>query len=98
MPLVERLHFKQFRMGQDNPKLIVQLVEQVTQVGIRFHHVRTGMLSKQGHIHAWGPAVVAALGTMSRAGAASRHSVSAKMRIDPPAVRTYSTLPADIQL
>ena len=34
-----------------------------------------------------------------RAGAAaSRHSVSAKIRMDPPAVRTYSTLPAEIQL
>ena len=29
---------------------------------------------------------------------ASRHSVSVKMRIEPPAVRTYSTLPAAIQL
>ena len=31
-------------------------------------------------------------------GLASRHSVSAKMRIEPPAVLTYSTFPADIQL
>jgi hypothetical protein len=28
----------------------------------------------------------------------SRQSVSAKIRIDPPAVRVYSTFPAEIQL
>src|SRR4051812_11041118 len=29
---------------------------------------------------------------------ASRHSESAKIRMEPPAVRTYSTFPAEIQL
>ena len=45
-----------------------------------------------------GAAVLASDSSDRAEGAASRHSVSAKIRMDPPAVRTYSTLPAEIQL
>lgn len=49
--------------------------------------------------HACGPDAGRLEVSAARTGCdASRHSESAKIRIDPPAVRTYSTFPAEIQL
>lgn len=70
---------EQLRVRQDDSELVVQLMEQVTQLTL----------------HTWRPVVASATRT-GRAG--SRHRESAKIRIEPPAVRTYSTLPAEIQL
>lgn len=78
--LIAGSRFEQLRVRQDDPELVVQLVEQVAQITV----------------HTWRPFVLASASRAGRAG--SRHSVSVKMRIDPPAVRTYSTLPAEIQL
>jgi len=43
MPLVGGLYFKQFRVREDNPELVVQLVEQVAQIGVRFQRVSSGI-------------------------------------------------------
>lgn len=72
--------FEQFRVRQDNPELVVQLMKEIAQVTV----------------HTWRPLELPSAARAGRAG--SRQSVSAKMRIDPPAVRTYSTFPAEIQL
>ena len=99
MPFVGDLDLKQFRVCEDDAELVVQLMKQLAQIGARFRRVGSGTLRLGRHIHAWCPAVVVALGAVTRGvAAASRHSVSVKIRIDPPAVRTYSTLPAEIQL
>jgi len=78
--LVTGLCFEQFRVRQNDPELVIQLMKQIAQITV----------------HTWRPLVLASATRAGRAG--SRHSVSAKIRIDPPAVRTYSTLPAEIQL
>ena len=77
--VVGRVHLEHFRMREDDPELIVQLMKQLPQL-----------------VHAWRPLALISLARPGRTG--SRHSESAKMRIDPPAVRTYSTFPAEIQL
>ena len=51
------------------------------------------------HAHAWEPVVVRTAPLTCRGcESGSRQSESAKMRMAPPAVRMYSTLPAEIQL
>ena len=100
MHVIGRLDLEQFRVGEDDPQLIVQTMDQHTKL--------RGQRSRAGPDVCWerrsAHACVPAVGALSLsedcelAAAGSRHSVSAKMRIDPPAVRTYSTLPAEIQL
>jgi len=88
---------EQLCMSQNDPQLVVQAVKQRLKVEARVRIAGIGawLLSA----HACGPATVREAESSERAGdAASRQSVSAKIRMDPPAVRTYSTLPAEIQL
>lgn len=95
--LIGRLGLEEFGMGEDDPELVVQSVKQHPQIGLR----PTGPVIARGgrELHAALPAGSCVSSFVSsRAGAASRHRVSAKIRIEPPAVRTYSTLPAEIQL
>ena len=90
-----RLH--QLGVGEYDTELIVQAMKQRLKIlSVRF--VGSGADDRR-EAHACEPGAVLASDSSERAdGAASRHSVSAKMRMDPPAVRTYSTLPAEIQL
>ena len=92
-------------MGKDDPELIVQAVKEQPEVGVdcrtitRTARVRPARVCTGRLDHACDPADSDAERTV--AGASwpdERHSVSAKMRMDPPAVRTYSTLPLLIQL
>jgi hypothetical protein len=95
--IVSGLGFEQLCMGENDPQLVVQAVKQRLKVETRLRIAGIGawLLSA----HACGPATVRDAESSERAGdAASRQSVSAKIRMDPPAVRTYSTLPAEIQL
>ena len=98
MAVVGSFHLEQFRMGQDDPQLVVQLMEQPAHLGTGFERRRHGVGQVRRYVHTR-PAVCVASAARTRVdAAASRHSVSAKIRIDPPAVRTYSTFPAAIQL
>lgn len=99
MPLVGDLEFQEFGVGENNTELVVQLVKQRPQIGVLLCHVSAGSRRLGCAVHARSPAVPVALTPTARLDVeASRHNVSVKMRIDPPAVRTYSTLPAEIQL
>jgi hypothetical protein len=89
--LVGHLRLEQLRVGQDDPELIVQAVEQQAEVW-RFVHGR----SRTSRIGGWAHEASLLVSSCVRPG--SRQSVSTKMRTDPPAVRTYSTLPLAIQL
>jgi hypothetical protein len=77
--------------------LVVQAMEQRLKIETRLCvELVWGLL---GFAHTCGPDAARGSDSSGRAGdAASRHSVSAKIRMDPPAVRTYSTFPAEIQL
>ena len=99
VPIVGGFQFEQFGMRQDDPQLVIQLVEQPAHFGTGLdRQPGRGVVKLRREVHAR-PAVCVAFAAMTRVeAAASRHSVSAKMRMDPPAVRTYSTLPAEIQL
>jgi hypothetical protein len=74
-------------------------VKKLAQFGV---HLRSAhgahVLADQPEIHAGCPAGTELPGACRDDSPGSRQSVSAKIRIDPPAVRTYSTLPAEIQL
>jgi hypothetical protein len=100
VPVIGCFRFEQLRVRQDDPQLVVQLVEKPPHFRAGFNGVGVGTGELWGQVHAGRPAVWVVLAAMTRVVdvAASLHSVSAKMRIDPPAVRTYSTLPAAIQL
>jgi hypothetical protein len=90
------LGFKQFSLCQKDSQLVIQAVKQrlKTETGLTI-----GVEGRLRPCHACDPDAVRESVSSGRAGAAaSRHSVSAKIRMDPPAVRTYSTLPAEIQL
>jgi hypothetical protein len=97
--------FQQFGMRQDDPELVVQPVEHLAQIKLRLWNRRQwiGHAWCEGHAGEPGVPLVAAtaLATLPWAStvvAGERQRESAKMRMDPPAVRTYSTFPAEIQL
>ena len=99
MGLVHGPFLQHFRVSQDDTELVVQPVKQAA------HLVRGSMLAHLGvsRVRSWAHTCPTGLAApvdaaLVVAGVASRHSVSAKMRMDPPAVRTYSTFPAAIQL
>ena len=100
IPGVGSLRFQQLGMREDDPELIIQAVkERLNVVVLLLRRVGIGAGARPRQAHACEPGAVLASESSDRAaGAASRHSVSAKIRMDPPAVRTYSTLPAEIQL
>ena len=88
--------FKQFSLCQKDSQLVIQAVKQRLKIETR---LRIGVEGRLRPCHACDPDAARESVSSGRAGAAaSRHSVSAKIRMDPPAVRTYSTLPAEIQL
>jgi hypothetical protein len=97
---VRRLRLEQLGMREHDAELVIQLVKQQAELWIRNWNVHLGVIRAKQHVHAVCPVVAACAVLVALAGRAlaSRHSVSAKMRIDPPAVRTYSTFPAEIQL
>ena len=106
--IVNRASLEQFGMGQDDPELIIEAVEQRPKVGLHrcdLNGIASRRRSDAGSRgrervvgHACCPADTALPGVCRGASLGSRQRVSAKIRIDPPAVRTYSTLPAEIQL
>ena len=103
--VVGRFGVHQFGVGQNDPKLIVQAVEEKTQLRHLVHvSPRRARFSADDAPHqAWfrpsachGAGVGVVVDRPSPL--ASRHNVSTKIRTDPPAVRTYSILPLDNQL
>lgn len=99
MRQVGRLGLEQLRMRQHDPQLVVQLMKELAKLwildgGFHSHRVR----DRPGYAEC--SVVAACVTAFADAGRAfaSRHSESAKIRIEPPAVRTYSTFPAEIQL
>jgi len=94
--VVGRLDLQELGARQDDPQLVVQLMEQQAQLlGLRFG---SDWLAAGPPAHAWEPVVRTAPLTWRGCESGSRHSESAKMRMAPPAVRMYSTFPAEIQL
>ena len=97
---------EQLRVGEDDAQLIIESMKQ--RLELRIHDAVTCTRVGEMKIHAGVPAGIPrgratpALPSLfadeARESSGSRHSESAKMRIAPPAVRTYSTLPAEIQL
>jgi hypothetical protein len=92
------LGFQQLGVGEDDTELVVQAMkERLKLLPQRF--VGPGAGDPRQEAHACEPGAVLTSDSSERAGgAASRHRVSAKIRMDPPAVLTYSTFPAEIQL
>ena len=86
LAFILRLGFEKLRVRQDDAELVVQRVKQLTQLG----RVGTHFCASKGVVKVPSNAGSCACG--------SRHRESTKIRTDPPAVRTYSTLPAVIQL
>src|SRR5688572_9671237 len=84
------LGLEQFGVRQDDSELVVEAMEQQTEV-VRV--VAGGAGSVFGGRHH-----EASLRVSSPVRPGSRQSVSTKIRTEPPAVRTYSTLPLAIQL
>src|SRR5215210_2421198 len=70
------LRLDQLGVREDDSELIVQAMEQQTEILVHETSSRTRSVLRAG----------------------SRQSVSTKILTDPPAVRTYSTLPPAIQL
>jgi hypothetical protein len=95
---VGSLGFQQLGVGEDDTELVVQAMkERLKLLPQRF--VGLGAGDPRREAHAGEPGAVLTSDSSERAcGAASRHKVSAKIRMDPPAVLTYSTFPAEIQL
>jgi len=93
------LGFQQLGVREHDPELIIQAVKERLELPLLRRRVGLTAVRRRRQAHACEPGAVLASDSSARdAGAASRHSVSAKIRMDPPAVRTYSTLPAEIQL
>jgi hypothetical protein len=93
------LRFQQLGVRQHDSELIIQAMEERLELPLLLRIVGLGAVGRRRQAHAWEPGAGLASDSSERdVGAASRHNVSAKIRIDPPAVRTYSTLPAEIQL
>src|SRR5262245_15513800 len=88
--LVGALGLEQFGVGEDDPELVVQAMKEQAEVA-RVVAGRAGAVVGCRHHEA-------SLRVSSPARPGSRQSVSTKMRTEPPAVRTYSTLPPAIQL
>jgi len=90
-------------MCEHDAELIIQLMKQQAELWIRCEDFHAGAIRTAWRCQAECPEVACVpcdplpFEPDGRA-PASRHSESAKMRIDPPAVRMYSTLPAEIQL
>ena len=96
---VGSLRFQEFGVSQNDPELVIQAVKERLELLLLQRPVGLTADGRRRKTHACEPgAVLASDSSLRGAGAASRHSVSAKIRIDPPAVRTYSTFPAEIQL
>jgi hypothetical protein len=90
--------FQQLGVGEDHAELIVQPVEQRSDLhpferGIRSSLPRFRHAEQRVDAHAAGVELVKRC-----VPSGCRQSVSTKIRMLPPAVRTYSTLPAAIQL
>src|SRR5262249_18476893 len=81
--VVGMLRFEQLGVRQNDPELVVQAVKEKTEIG-RFVHGCSASQALGRHHHE------ASLGWKSAVRLGSRHSVSTKMRTEPPAVRTYS--------
>ena len=90
MAVIGGLRLEQFRVRQDDPELVVQAMKQQSDI-LRF--VDRGTRGAVGGRH-----YDASLLVRSGVRPGSRHSVSTKIRTEPPAVRTYSTFPLAIQL
>jgi hypothetical protein len=91
-------------MCEHHAELVIQLVKQHPELGIRCETFHASAIRATWCGQAECPGVTGCVvceplpfEPLGRT-PASRHSESAKMRIDPPAVRMYSTLPAEIQL
>src|SRR3972149_4095927 len=82
---VARLGLEQLRVRQDDPELVIEAVEQQSDVGKSIRGLPRG-----GVVHVYHDA---SLVVISPARPGSRPSVVARKRTDPPAVRTDSALP-----
>lgn len=87
---IRGFRFEELGVRQDDAELVVQAMEQESQVA-RISTGRAGAIIGGRHHEA-------SLRVSSPTRPGSRQSVSTKIRTDPPAVRTYSTLPLAIQL
>src|SRR4051794_19222386 len=87
---VRRLCFEQFGVCEDDSELIVEAMEQQAEIGRLVRGCAGTIVGGRRHD--------VFLRVRSPEGSGSRQSVSPKIRTDPPAVRTYSTLPLAIQL
>jgi len=89
--LVGHFRFEEFGVRQNDPELIVEAMKQEAEV-LRFVHRRPRTSRIGGRTHDM------CLPVSWWVCPGSRQSVSTKMRTEPPAVRTYSTLLLSIQL
>jgi hypothetical protein len=97
--LIDRLDLEELRIGEYYAELIVQSMKEQTELGAELGAFDPEVRAARRQVHACDPVVGLAPAVTCRDDAAgSRQRESAKMRIAPPAVRTYSTLPAEIQL
>ncbi len=87
--IVGRLGFEELRVRQDHAKLVVQAMQKSTKIA----NLQRGAILN--HFHA---CYAADVGADARNPSGWRHSESVKIRMLPPAVLTYSTFPAAIQL
>ena len=88
--VVGGLGFEQLGVREDDPELVVQAVEEEPEVRLVVHGaVNPARVHGRDHD--------ASLRVSSGVRPGSRQSVSTKIRTEPPAVRTYSTLPLAIQ-
>ena len=88
--LVGGFRFEQLRVRENDSELIVEAMKEEPEVAGIFTGGSGAILSRRHHD--------ASLRVSSPDRPGSRQSVSTKIRTDPPAVRTYSTLPLAIQL
>src|SRR5262245_48622542 len=99
---VSSFRFEQLGVGENDAELVVQSVEEHTQVWRFVHRTHRDEFwgTEWPRSQTWVPSsccqVPAATARSVRLG--SRQSVSTKMRTEPPAVRMYSILPDDNQL
>ena len=102
MRLIRQLRLEQLRMSEDDAKLIVQAMQEQTQIArvVGRRHARSafGHGRKGQHEGLQNYADARATFESRIVPSGDRHRVSTKIRMLPPAVRTYSTLPAAIQL
>ena len=100
LDFVRRRELQQLGVRENDPELVVQTVKQNAELAFESRRARPIVCRQRGRTHAWVPAAgaLSLSEDCALAVAGSRHNVSAKIRIDPPAVLTYSTLPAEIQL